>query len=63
MDNPPSTAPTGLWSLSARLMTLACLIVFMAQMATTVYLPSLPVVMTDLAMARKRCRALHLPCL
>ncbi|MGB6189609.1 MAG: MFS transporter [Aeromonas molluscorum] len=53
MDNPPSTAPTGLWSLSARLMTLACLIVFMAQMATTVYLPSLPVVMTDLAMARK----------
>ncbi|PTA75989.1 MFS transporter [Serratia sp. Nf2] len=34
-------------------MTLACLLVFMAQMATTVYLPSLPTVMHELAMSRR----------
>ncbi|AUO01895.1 MFS transporter [Serratia marcescens] len=34
-------------------MTLACLLVFMAQMATTVYLPSLPTVMRELAMSRR----------
>ncbi|UJB34302.1 MFS transporter [Chromobacterium sp. Beijing] len=33
-------------------MALACLIVFMAQMATTVYLPSLPAVMRELAMSQ-----------
>lgn len=33
-------------------MALACLIVFMAQMATTVYLPSLPVVMRELGMSQ-----------
>ncbi|MGY3886501.1 MFS transporter [Aeromonas aquatica] len=53
MDNPNCIERPGPWSLSARLMTLACLIVFMAQMATTVYLPSLPVVMSDLAMTRQ----------
>lgn len=53
MDNPSYIEDTGLWSLSTRLMTLACLIVFMAQMATTVYLPSLPIVMTELAMTRQ----------
>lgn len=53
MDNPNCIEQAGPWSLSARLMTLACLIVFMAQMATTVYLPSLPVVMSDLAMTRQ----------
>jgi MFS family permease len=35
-----------------RIMALACLIVFMAQMSTTVYLPSLPVVMQDLHMTQ-----------
>ncbi|AQT62567.2 MFS transporter [Serratia marcescens] len=34
-------------------MTLACLLIFMAQMATTVYLPSLPTVMRELAMSRR----------
>jgi len=34
-------------------MTLACLLVFMAQMATTVYLPSLPTVMQELSMTRR----------
>ncbi|MTD08212.1 MFS transporter [Serratia sp. YC16] len=34
-------------------MTLACLLVFMAQMATTVYLPSLPTVMRELTMSRR----------
>ncbi|MFC5707806.1 MFS transporter [Aeromonas eucrenophila] len=53
MDNPNNIERPGPWSLSARLMTLACLIVFMAQMATTVYLPSLPIVMSDLAMTRQ----------
>lgn len=53
MDNPQCIEQAGVWSLSARIMTLACLLVFMAQMATTVYLPSLPVVMTDLAMSRQ----------
>lgn len=43
----------GLWSIPARTMTLACLLVFMAQMATTVYLPSLPTVMRELAMSRR----------
>ncbi|WP_260432851.1 MFS transporter [Burkholderia stagnalis] len=33
-------------------MVLCCLIVFMMQMATTVYLPSLPVVMRELAMSQ-----------
>jgi predicted MFS family arabinose efflux permease len=36
----------------ARVMGVACLIVFMAQMATTVYLPSLPIVMRTLAMTQ-----------
>lgn len=44
---------SGLWSIPARTMTLACLLVFMAQMATTVYLPSLPAVMRELAMSRR----------
>ncbi|WP_415422763.1 MFS transporter [Serratia marcescens] len=44
---------SGLWSIPARTMTLACLLVFMAQMATTVYLPSLPTVMCELAMSRR----------
>ncbi|KJY41628.1 major facilitator transporter [Streptomyces sp. NRRL B-1568] len=33
-------------------MTLSCLLVFMAQMATTIYLPSLPVVAHDFGMSR-----------
>ncbi|GGY11799.1 MFS transporter [Paludibacterium paludis] len=37
---------------AARVMVLCCLIVFMAQMATTVYLPSLPAVMRELAMSQ-----------
>ncbi|MDN7896127.1 MFS transporter [Burkholderia cepacia] len=37
---------------AAPLMALACLVVFMAQMATTVYLPSLPVVMRELKMTQ-----------
>lgn len=37
---------------TASLMALACLVVFMAQMATTVYLPSLPVVMRELKMTQ-----------
>ncbi|KMJ06181.1 MFS transporter [Serratia marcescens] len=44
---------SGLWSIPARTMTLACLLVFMAQMATTVYLPSLPTLMRELAMSRR----------
>ncbi|HGM5456300.1 TPA: MFS transporter [Serratia marcescens] len=44
---------SGLWPIPARTMTLACLLVFMAQMATTVYLPSLPTVMHELAMSRR----------
>ncbi|MFJ5252728.1 MFS transporter [Serratia liquefaciens] len=44
---------SGFWSLPARTMTLACLLVFMAQMATTVYLPSLPTVMQELSMTRR----------
>ena len=44
---------SGLWRIPARTMTLACLLVFMAQMATTVYLPSLPTVMRELAMSRR----------
>ncbi|WP_312424816.1 MFS transporter [Serratia sp. (in: enterobacteria)] len=44
---------SGLWSIPARTMTLACLLVFMVQMATTVYLPSLPTVMRELAMSRR----------
>ena len=44
---------SGFWSIPARTMTLACLLVFMAQMATTVYLPSLPTVMQELAMTRR----------
>jgi MFS family permease len=39
-------------SSAFRAMAVACLIVFMAQMATTVYLPSLPIVMRDLRMTR-----------
>lgn len=34
------------------LMALACLLVFMSQMATTVYLPSLPIVMRELKMTQ-----------
>ncbi|MCA8216671.1 MFS transporter [Burkholderia cepacia] len=37
---------------AASLMALACLVVFMAQIATTVYLPSLPVVMRELKMTQ-----------
>ncbi|MCD4501397.1 MFS transporter [Chromobacterium vaccinii] len=37
---------------ASRVMVLCCLIVFMAQMATTVYLPSLPAVMRELAMSQ-----------
>ncbi|MCP1290471.1 MFS transporter [Chromobacterium sp. S0633] len=44
--------PAALARPAARLMALACLIVFMAQMATTVYLPSLPAVMRELAMSQ-----------
>lgn len=44
---------SGFWSIPARTMTLACLLVFMAQMATTVYLPSLPTVMQELGMTRR----------
>ncbi|WP_421414839.1 MFS transporter [Serratia plymuthica] len=44
---------SGFWSIPARTMTLSCLLVFMAQMATTVYLPSLPTVMQELAMTRR----------
>jgi|GEM_PF-6100723 len=44
---------SGLWSIPARTLTLACLLVFMAQMATTVYLPALPTVMRELAMSRR----------
>lgn len=44
---------SGLWSIPARTMTLACLLVFMAQMATTLYLPSLPTVMRELTMSRR----------
>ncbi|WP_368192232.1 MFS transporter [Aeromonas sp. s8] len=53
MDNSTCIEQAGSRSIATRIMTLACLIVFMAQMATTVYLPSLPVVMTDLAMTRQ----------
>ncbi|MEU1450637.1 MFS transporter [Streptomyces avermitilis] len=35
-----------------RTMALACLLVFMAQMATTIYLPSLPIVAHDFGMSR-----------
>lgn len=38
---------------ASRVMVLCCLIVFMAQMATTVYLPSLPAVMRELAMSQR----------
>lgn len=44
--------PAALAQPAGRLMALACLIVFMAQMATTVYLPSLPAVMRELAMSQ-----------
>lgn len=39
-------------TLSLRIMSLACLVVFMTQMATTIYLPSLPVVMLELGMTQ-----------
>ncbi|MCR9001831.1 MFS transporter [Rahnella perminowiae] len=39
-------------TLSLRIMSLACLVVFMTQMATTIYLPSLPVVMRELGMTQ-----------
>ncbi|MFB9395964.1 MFS transporter [Streptomyces echinatus] len=38
--------------VNRRTMTLSCLLVFMAQMATTIYLPSLPVVADDFGMSR-----------
>lgn len=47
-----SAPPAALAQPAGRLMALACLIVFMAQMATTVYLPSLPAVMRELAMSQ-----------
>ncbi|WP_197083098.1 MFS transporter [Chromobacterium sp. LK11] len=47
-----SVPQTALAQPAGRLMALACLIVFMAQMATTVYLPSLPAVMRELAMSQ-----------
>lgn len=46
------TVPQAEESSASRLMAVACLIVFMAQMATTVYLPSLPIVMRDLHMSQ-----------
>ncbi|WP_234016840.1 MFS transporter [Streptomyces sp. LaPpAH-108] len=39
-------------SVNRRLMALSCLLVFMAQMATTIYLPSLPTVAHDFGMSR-----------
>ncbi|MFI1968328.1 MFS transporter [Streptomyces cinnamoneus] len=38
--------------VNRRIMALSCLLVFMAQMATTIYLPSLPVVAEDFGMPR-----------
>ncbi|WP_217806755.1 MFS transporter [Chromobacterium haemolyticum] len=53
MSEKTLTAPqAALAQPAGRLMALACLIVFMAQMATTVYLPSLPAVMRELAMSQ-----------
>ncbi|WP_232458854.1 MFS transporter [Burkholderia ubonensis] len=55
MNNKPAlTADAPLESAASafRTMALACLIVFMAQMATTVYLPSLPIVMRELKMTQ-----------
>lgn len=53
MNEKTLSAPqTALAQPAGRLMALACLIVFMAQMATTVYLPSLPAVMRELAMSQ-----------
>ncbi|MBK0415077.1 MFS transporter [Chromobacterium haemolyticum] len=53
MNEKTLTAPqAALAQPAGRLMALACLIVFMAQMATTVYLPSLPAVMRELAMSQ-----------
>lgn len=53
-DKPALAADTPLENAASafRAMALACLIVFMAQMATTVYLPSLPIVMRDLKMTQ-----------
>jgi len=53
MNHTPAAAvlPQG-DTVIARAMVLACLIVFMAQMATTVYLPSLPIVMRELSMTQ-----------
>ncbi|OJA56456.1 MFS transporter [Burkholderia ubonensis] len=53
-DKPALTADAPLESAASafRAMALACLIVFMAQMATTVYLPSLPIVMRELTMTQ-----------
>lgn len=39
-------------AVSRRTMALSCLLVFMAQMATTIYLPSLPIVAHDFGMSR-----------
>lgn len=38
--------------VNRRIMALSCLLVFMAQMATTIYLPSLPIVAHDFGMSR-----------
>ncbi len=45
-------APLESGASTFRAMALACLIVFMAQTATTVYLPSLPIVMRELGMTQ-----------
>ncbi|MFE6227153.1 MFS transporter [Microtetraspora glauca] len=47
---PPAGAPAA--RLERRTMAVGCLLVFMAQMATTIYLPSLPAVQHDLGVSR-----------
>lgn len=48
----PTAIPCDAARPASRVMMLCCLIVFMAQMATTLYLPSLPIVMRELAMSQ-----------
>lgn len=45
-------AQESLPQVNRRIMALSCLLVFMAQMATTIYLPSLPIVAHDFGMSR-----------
>ncbi|WP_330458646.1 MFS transporter [Streptomyces sp. NBC_00820] len=45
--------------MNRRIMALSCLLVFMTQMATTIYLPSLPIVAHDFGMSRS-CAALSI---